>query len=283
MLKPISYSNGAGTPPSGNRVRSWIRLFYVRLIRPRLREPLHRQRLKLLCWDIWGYWRLLAFAKLTLGERLRVLGRFLRIDWNVPHAHKPHEISRLLQSLSERRAQPGEIVVEAGCWQGGSSTKFSLMCAMLGYELHIFDSFQGVEPRAATDRTTDYDFSFEYSSPESVLRRNLDEYGCPAVCRIHKGWFADTLGQHPLTQPVRLAYIDCDIAKGTREVLGGVLPAMAPDGWIFSQDFAISPVRAYLTDPASWRALGVPMPSIREFGPCLAGIRLAATTGRPAT
>src|SRR5688572_28281157 len=122
MPMPEPLRDGATRRPAASRrFRSWARLLYVRMIRPHVGHALHRQRLKLLCWDIWGYWRILVLGTLSLRDRLRLLGRFLRIDWNVPHAHKPHEISCLLQSLSERRAQPGEIVVEAGCWQGGSS------------------------------------------------------------------------------------------------------------------------------------------------------------------
>ena len=253
--------------------RTFARRLYVRHVRPYVRQPLTRQRLKLVCYDGWGYWRLLTIATLPFVTRLRLLRRFLRIDWHVLHAHKPHEISWLCQALSERAAAPGELIVEAGCWQGGGSAKLSIIAELLGYRLEIFDSFQGVEPRAPGDASGDYDFSFEYSSPESVLRRHLEDYGQPGVCGIHRGWFADTLAQRPLRGPVRLGYIDCDVAKGTREALVGIVPALAPDGWIFSQDFHIAPVRGFLNDPASWRALGVTMPAIRAVGPCLAAIR----------
>jgi O-methyltransferase len=245
----------------------------VRFLRPRLRDPLVRQRVKLICWDIAGYWRLLILRTMPLRHRLPLFVQFVRVDWNVLHAHRPHEIAWLCQALCGRRAKPGEVVVEAGCWQGGSSAKLSLACELLGYELHIYDSFQGVEPVDAITRRGGYDFSFEYSSPQSVLRRNLAEYGRPTVCTIHPGWFADTLAIDGVKSPVRLAYIDCDLAKGTQETLRGVLPSLTSDGWVFSQDFHIDPIRAYLTDPASWDALGVAAPSIQRAGPCLAAMR----------
>jgi hypothetical protein len=147
------------------------------------------------------------------------------------------------------------------------------MCELLGYQLHIYDSFQGVEPVDSATRAGGYDFSFEYRSPESVLQTHLVAYGRPAVCTIHPGWFADTLAVAPVSGPVRLVYIDCDLAKGTRETLMGVLPSLTRDGWVFSQDFHIDPIRAYLTDPVSWQALGVAAPSIRRAGPCLAAMR----------
>jgi O-methyltransferase len=264
------------TPVVDNRVtgfRTFARRLYVRHVRPHVRQPLNRQRLKVVCWDGWGYWRLLTVSALPFATRLSLLRQFLRIDWNVLHAHKPHEISWLCQALSERAAAPGEVIVEAGCWQGGGSAKLSIIGELLGYRLEIFDSFEGVEPRDPAHPRDGYDFSFEYSSPESVLRRHLDQYGRPQVCSIHKGWFADTLARRPLRRSVRLGYIDCDADKGTREALAGIVPALAADGWIFSQDFHIAPVRAFLNNPVSWRALGVDMPAIRSVGPCLAAIR----------
>ncbi len=267
------------TPAERTQYRSVLRTFarrvYVRHIRPHVREQIHQQRLKLLCWDGWGYWRLLAVRELTIRQRLYLLRRFLVVDWNVPHAHKPHEISWLSRALAERAGRRDEAVVEAGCWQGGSSTKLSILCRMLGYRLEVYDSFQGVEPRAPGDTSTSYDFSGEYSMPESVLRGNLERYGEPQVCSIHPGWFADTLASRPPAKPVRLVYIDCDLAKGTREALTGVVPALASDGWIFSQDFQIEPVRSYLCDKSTWRELGVAPSSIRRLGPCLAAIRVA--------
>jgi hypothetical protein len=240
-----------------------------------VRERIHQQRLKLVCWDGWGYWQLLAIRQLTVRQRLYLLRRFLVVDWNVLHAHKPYEISWLSRALAERAAQPEETVVEAGCWQGGSSTKLSILCRMLGYRLEVYDSFKGVEPRAPGDTSSSYDFSGEYCMPESVLRGNLEQYGEPDTCSIHPGWFADTLALRPPAKPVRLVYIDCDLAKGTREALVGVVPALAPDSWIFSQDFHIEPVRSYLCSTSTWRELGVDPPNIRRLGPCLAAIRVA--------
>lgn len=260
-------------------LRTLVRRLYVRHIRPRVREPIHQQRLKLLCWDGWGYWRLLAIRQLTVRQRLHALRRFLIVDWHVLHAHKPHEISWLSHALAERAGRPNETVIEAGCWQGGSSTKLSILCRILGYRLEVYDSFQGVEPRDPDDTSASYDFSGEYCMPESVLRSNLQRYGEPDVCSIHPGWFANTLASRPADKPVRLVYIDCDLAKGTREALLGAVPALAPDSWIFSQDFHIEPVRSYLCNTSTWSELGAVVPSIRRVGPCLAAIRFARPSG----
>ena len=110
-----------------NRVRRFVQGLYARWIRPHISREIDRKRLKLVTWDMWGYRRLSGMRALSPGQKLRVIKRFLAIDWNVPHAHKPSEIAEVCRALAERPARPGECMVEAGCWQGGSSAKFSVV------------------------------------------------------------------------------------------------------------------------------------------------------------
>ena len=241
-----------------------MKSLYVRWIRPRLRREIDQQRLKLVTLDMWGYWRLLGMRGLPLGKRLHVLRRFLAIDWNVVHGHKPSEISEVCRTLAHRPARTGECVVEAGCWQGGSSAKFSVLCQLLGYRLRIYDSFQGVEPMSEEEKKNTYDFSGEYAAPEDLVRKHLEAYGRPEVCSLHPGWFADTLAKEPVDDPVRVAFIDCDVAKGTREALEGIVPGLVEDGTIFSQDFHIKPVRQLLKSDDLWTGLGRDRPVVER-------------------
>jgi hypothetical protein len=166
-------------------------------------------------------------------------------------------------------------MLEAGCWQGGSSSKFSLICRMFGYRLCIYDSFCGVEEMQPEEKAGGYDFSGEYAATESVVRNHLAKYGAPDVCSTYKGWFAETLAVGPVPYPIRIAYIDCDLAKGTQEALTGIVPALVDDGWIFSQDFHIPAVRKVLCDRTTWISLGREMPTITRLGEYLAGLRFA--------
>jgi O-methyltransferase len=175
--------------------------------------------------------------------------------------------------LAERPARAGEIMVEAGCWQGGSTAKFSLACRLLGYQLHVYDSFEGVEELSPEMKLRSYDYSGEYKASEQLVREHLARHGAVDTCTIHKGWFAETLAIRPVTAPVRVVYIDCDLARGTREVLQGTVGRLVPDGWVFSQDYHIQPVRELLHDPSSWDALGHGIPTIRWRRGKLAALR----------
>jgi O-methyltransferase len=272
-------ATGMSTLPSSgfdyprSRLRDWIRGVYVRWIRPRLSRDIDRQRMRML-WEIWGYWPILMLDNVRLLARLRLLWRFVLIDWHVLHSHSPREISAVCRAIAERPAEGNEAVVEAGCWQGGSSAKLSAVCRLLGYRLRIYDSFAGVEEITAEEKQLSFDFSGQYASSETVLWENLRRFGEPDVCLVQKGWFAETLAPHPLSVPVRIAYIDCDLAKGTREVLAGVLPALTCDGAIFSQDFHLLPVQRLLSDEATWRPFRIEAARIVRLTQRLVRIRV---------
>ena len=258
------------SPPGSReqRLKDW----FVRWIHPRLPRELDRQRVKLL-YFVWGYWPLLRLRTLSVVDRVKLLARFIRIDWHVLHSHQPSEIASVCAVLAQRPARRGEVMVEAGCWNGGASAKFSLVCELYGYRLHIYDSFEGVEPMTAQEKQRGYDFSGEYVASEATLRATLQRFGAPDVCSIHKGWFAATLARSPVADVVRVVFIDCDSAKGTQEVLLGVVPSLAGDGVVFSQDFHIAPVRELLLDPGTWQRYGRGVPSIERLRGHLAILR----------
>jgi O-methyltransferase len=259
-----------------NRATRWVRKLYHSWVRSRLHDPLARQRLKLV-WFVWGYRRLLGLRALSLCDRLRLICLFARIDWNVEHAHSPEEISHVCLAIGDRHAMPGEVVVEAGCWQGGSSAKFSIACRMFGYELRVYDSFAGVEPLTREQIGGGFDFSGTYVAPEHLVRNNIARFGVPEVCSLYPGWFSDTLAGNPLSVPVRVAYIDCDLAKGTREALEAIVPALAPDGVIFSQDYHIEPVTKLLANEVTWEPYGKGLPMMRQLTTRLAKLSFEHT------
>ena len=111
-------------------------------------------------------------------------------------------MARVCEALASRRARPGELMVEAGCWRGGSTAKFSLLCQMLGYRLAVFDSFKGVEPLTEEEKGKGYDFSGEYAATKALVMDNVARYGAPGSCSFHQGWFSETLAGSPLTDAV---------------------------------------------------------------------------------
>jgi O-methyltransferase len=244
-----------------------VRALYVKYLRGRFKDPLYAQRLKIL-WFAAGYFRLLFINKIPFGKRIALLYLFFRVDWHVLHGHRPSQIMHICRALCALPHVPAGIVVEAGCWQGGSSCKLSILCEYLGYQLYIYDSFQGVEPI----KEGAYDYSGQYASTEQILRHNLSQYGVIGVCEIYRGWFSETLAKG-VTAPICAAYIDCDLAKGTYEALQGILPSLVDGGAIFSQDYQIAPVRQLFADPKTWEAFHRPTPVLRQHDYQLVSMR----------
>jgi hypothetical protein len=237
---------------------------YRRKIRDYLpTDPLIRQRVKLLLFNLWFYYPLLTHPIL--------LSRLIRAQWFVRQDTRPIETRHVLKEILRRRPwQQGEIIVECGCFQGGTTSQFSLACALMRYPLHIYDSFQGVP-----------EWNYKFACAQDVTEHNVTQYGDITVCTFHPGWFADTLLDKPIPYPVRLAYIDCDSAAGTMQALSGILPSLVSDAVVFTQDFHIAPVRALLEDPGTWQQLGAPIPKITQLTHKLAIIGFASLIAQP--
>lgn len=229
---------------------------YVRVFKPLI--PRWAQRLLRRVRHLWAYRPILSMPGATLAQRRRLISRFIQVDLDVPHGHRPGEILAIARAMLSRPARPGEVMIEAGCWAGGSTAKFSMLCRLQGYRLLVYDSFEGVEQ---TDQAG-YDFSGEYAADIDSVKRNVGRYGDIEVCEFFKGWFADTLAADPVRDPVAFVYIDCDLAKGTFETLQGALPSFVDDGVVFSQDYHIPVVRELLHDADTWRRLGRAQPRI---------------------
>jgi len=256
-----------------SRLEHLVKTAYRRFIFPCVKLPLHRQRLKLL-WFIWQYWPILALKNISCADRMKLLARFVRIDWYVVHGHLSSEIAHVCTELASRKARSNEVVIEAGCWNGGSAAKFSIICNMLGYRLMIYDSFAGVEtPPLDQQGRENKSFFGEYSAPEVLVRDNLKRYGESEVCQIVKGWFKDTLAKAPVPYPVRLGYVDCDLVKGTEEALSGMIPSLADDGCIFSEDYHIKPVHNMLRDTKNLERFSKRPIVLTALGPKLAVIK----------
>jgi O-methyltransferase len=239
------------------------REFFRNTIRSKINNEIVLQRLKMI-WYVCGYFPILFVKSISIFRRLSLIVKVLKIDWNILHSHKPCEITKVFTALCLRPAIPGEVMIEAGCWKGGSSAKFSLLCKLLGYRLLIYDSFQGVEPLSRRDMEGEYDYSGEYEASLREVTKNIHSFGAVEVCQITEGWFSDTIASDPVQSPVRLVFIDCDLAKGTLEVLQGATPNLVDGAVIITQDYHIKSVRKLLHSSSTWSNLQMPFPNIRK-------------------
>jgi O-methyltransferase len=124
--------------------------------------------------------------------------------------------------------------------------------------LFVFDSFQGVEYQPGNV------FSGQYAAALDFVKANVARYGEISTCKFIPGWFADTLAAKPVEDPISVVFIDCDTAKGTLEVLHGVMPSLRPNGVVCSQDYQVEEVRDLLDDKKTWERLDAPTAVMTE-------------------
>ena len=151
----------------------------------------------------------------------------------------PHTQGEILTFARMILLAPPGVVVEAGCFKGGSTAKFSLIAQKAGRDLVVFDSFQGI-PENTESHDKDMagnPINFEagsYAGSIDEVKANIARYGRINRCRFFPGWFEETMSH--FKEPVAAAYLDVDLASSTATCLRYLYPIVLPGGFLASQD-----------------------------------------------
>jgi len=192
---------------------------------------------------------------LSRTSRFRYVRQVYRISFRVWCAHTQDEIFQVATAALKVPAEVPGVLVEAGCYKGGSTAKLSLLARMSGRKLIAYDSFEGLpENQESNQRTLDgetADFhQGAYRGGLAEVEGNIRRFGDIDVCRFVKGWFDDTMPHH--REPIVAAFVDVDLASSTKSCLKWLFPKLQPGASIFSQDGHIPLVMAVLDDDDFW-------------------------------
>lgn len=206
----------------------------------------------------------------TVWGRARLAWRLQTISNHVDCPHAQSEVLACIRAIVGLDDSVAGCIVEAGCYKGGSTAKFSLAAAAAGRPLIAFDSFAGI-PAHDEDHGINIfgkPVSFvegEYRGSLDEVRATIDRFGAPEVCRFVPGWFADTMrGFHP---PIAVAYLDVDLAASTRTCLRYLYPRLTVGGTLFSQDGHLPRVLEVFDDDEFWRTeVGCAKPQVIGLG-----------------
>lgn len=129
---------------------------------------------------------------------------------------------------------PGD-VVECGCFNGGSTANLSIICAITGRRLFVFDSFERLSKPVGNEGLTIrsdsgdyYDFKEGNFTSESELegvRMNIAKWGRIYVCRFVKGYFEDTLNTLE-TKSIVCIFEDADMRSSVETSLRHLWPKL---------------------------------------------------------
>lgn len=182
------------------------------------------------------------------------------------------------------------VVVECGCFKGGSTVNLSLGCDLAGRELHVYDSFQGLpDPtdgdvaHTLTDRALVHTYEAGmYAGTLDEVRGNVTRFGKVGVCSFRPGFFSDSMAG--FETPTVLAFIDVDLRSSLEDCVRAIWPHLADDGSIFIHEAEHREMVEFFYDQEWWRTeLGTDAPGLIGGGTGLGlwGSGLAFTVKNP--
>lgn len=208
------------------------------------------------------YWgdclRFLSDASLQIPfwQRYSIIRRLYGITFsteNIPHSQK--QILVFVRAILRASRDNAGVVVEAGCFQGISSAKFSIAAKYAGKAFYVCDSFQGLpandEPhdKGVYGRPIQFDEG-DYAASLEEVKANIDRFGELDVCHFVQGWFSETLSH--FDKPISAVYLDVDLVSSTRDCLKYFWPLMLPGAKVYSQDGHIPLVIELFEDESFW-------------------------------
>jgi O-methyltransferase len=231
---------------------------------PRVRSALRalRDRLDRLCFVAAGP------GRLSVADRARISKEFRQIGRHVVSAHTEGE---LLSVAARMLALPTDVngaIVEAGCYQGASTAKLSIVAEFLGRKLVVFDSFRGIPPNEEDDgRKSAFGESTRFPAGAFAgslqpVNQNVTNYRRIDRCQFIEGWFDDTMPQFHM--PIACGYLDVDLPSSTATCLRSLYPLLSPGGFLISQDAHLPAVVDVIEDVKSWESISVAKPRIER-------------------
>jgi O-methyltransferase len=187
-----------------------------------------------------GWWRL-----------CRLAWRMYRNTLRVPTGTSYRAHLAMLAKLLEVPPEVEGVVVECGCYLGGSTVNLSLICEAVGRELIVYDSFEGLPEGDANDKIASPYTPGMFAGPLEEVRANVARYGAIGVCEFRKGWYADTLPLH--TEPIVLCFLDVDLQMSIHQCLVNLWPHLTDEGYVFTDDFPILDLCAVFFSEEFWR------------------------------
>jgi len=205
--------------------------------------------------------------------KLRLVAAFYRNTQRVETLSSVVEHLELAAALLRLPPTVEGVVVECGCYRGGSSVNLSLVCGLVRRRLVICDSFEGLpkpaeydesHPVPHRDGTEDY-HEGQFAASLELVHDNLRRYGRPDVCDFVVGFFDRSLADWD--RPLVLAFLDVDLIDSLRPCLTAFWPQLDPAGRLYVHEAGDLDLVATFFEADWWqRELGIPAPGFIGAG-----------------
>jgi hypothetical protein len=189
--------------------------------------------------------------KMTRWKLLRLAWRMYRNTraLRAGVSYRAH-LAMAAKLLETPKATKGAIV-ECGCWLGGSTVNLSLVADIVGRDLIVYDSFEGLPRGEEHDRNARPDFEGFFRGDVDVVRRNVERYGVGERVTLRKGWFDTTLPDH--REPVVLCFLDVDYQASLHDCIVNLWPHLTPRGYVFIDEYMLIDYCALFFSERFWK------------------------------
>jgi hypothetical protein len=243
---------------------SW-KLVAQRRYRNGVREIYHSLSLPLAVVFLLSSRRFHPAYELTWSKRFRLGWRLWRNTKRITTGTSYKAHLAMAAKLFEISPKVKGAVVECGCWKGGSTTNLSLICEIVGRDLIVYDSFEGLPPGEAGDKYAYDGAEGFYRGALEVVQDNVRRFGAIDRCTFRKGWFSDTVPHH--TEPVVLAFLDVDYQSSLHDCVVNLWPHLTEQGYVFIDEYTRIDYCALFFSESWWsRYLDRPPPGMMGVG-----------------
>ena len=189
--------------------------------------------------------------RMTWARRFRLAWRMSRNTRRVATGttYKAH-LAMAVKLLEIPREVEGA-VVECGCYLGGSTANLSLVCDIVGRDLIVYDSFEGLPEAEPTDQFARPEIRGAFRAELDTVKANVARLGVIERCKFRKGWFRDTLPAH--TEPVVLCFLDVDFQASLHTCVLNLWPHLTEKGWMFVDEFVLTDYCALFYSERWWK------------------------------
>jgi hypothetical protein len=207
------------------------------------------------------------------ATKLRLVVQMVRNNFQIPSAS--NFISHLLMAAEILDVPPSVegVIVECGCYKGGSTVNLSLVAAACGRELHVFDSFAGLPAPTSEDaghllvadaQVRTYEPG-DYAGTLDEVKANIAHGGVLDVCTFHEGYFEQTLPG--FDRPIVFAYLDVDLVTSEMTCLEHLWPLLVDGGYLFTDEAPHLEIATLFHDRQWWHdRLGTEQPGLVGAG-----------------
>lgn len=126
------------------------------------------------------------------------------------------------------------VVVECGCWLGGTTANLSVICDIVGRDLIVYDSFEGLPAPEPGDQMGPQ-VKGSFKGAIDVVQDNVRRHGVIDRCTFRKGWFSDTLGDH--AESIVMCFVDVDLKSSMHDCIVHLWPHLTEQGYLFFDEY----------------------------------------------